>query len=79
MPDDVVLVERDGAVGVITLNRPEYLNAMNADVLDRMHVVAKELAEDDSVRCVVITGSGAGIFGWWGCSEHGRTSAGTRG
>jgi len=61
MPDDVVLVERDGAVGVITLNRPEYLNAMNADVLDRMHVVAKELAEDDSVRCVVITGAGRGF------------------
>ena len=61
MLDGAVLVDRDGAVGVITLNRPEYLNAMNADVLDRMHVVAKELAEDDSVRCVVITGAGRGF------------------
>lgn len=57
MPD-VVRIERDGAVAVITLNRPESLNAMNPEMLDTLCVAGKQLADDPAVRCVVVTGAG---------------------
>ncbi|MCE7928495.1 MAG: enoyl-CoA hydratase [Chloroflexi bacterium CFX7] len=55
---DVVRIERDGPIAVLTLNRPESLNAMNPEMLSTMCVAGKELAEDPAVRCVVVTGAG---------------------
>lgn len=57
MPD-TVLFETRGAVGVMTLNRPESLNAMDAEMLDTMFRVAQNAADDPAVRCLVITGNG---------------------
>jgi 2-(1,2-epoxy-1,2-dihydrophenyl)acetyl-CoA isomerase len=56
MPD--VLVDRDGAVAILTLNRPESLNAMSGEMLTTLATVGAELAGDDAVRAVVITGAG---------------------
>jgi 2-(1,2-epoxy-1,2-dihydrophenyl)acetyl-CoA isomerase len=53
-----VLYARDGAVAIITLNRPESLNSMNPDLLNRLPDLAQQAADDPSVRCVVITGAG---------------------
>lgn len=55
---DVVLYEQDGGVAIITLNRPESLNAMNSEVLNTLPELGKKAAEDPSVRCVVVTGKG---------------------
>jgi len=55
---EVVLYEQDGAVATITLNRPESLNAMNADLLNRLLELTTQAAEDPAVRCLVITGAG---------------------
>ncbi|MGE0599347.1 MAG: enoyl-CoA hydratase [Dehalococcoidia bacterium] len=55
---DTVLFETRGAVGLMTLNRPEALNAMNPEMLDTMFRVAQRAADDPSVRAVVITGNG---------------------
>jgi 2-(1,2-epoxy-1,2-dihydrophenyl)acetyl-CoA isomerase len=55
---DVVLLDRDGAVAIITLNRPESLNSMSGELLDRLAAVGTEVAADASVRAVVITGAG---------------------
>lgn len=55
---DTVLLDRDGAVAVLTLNRPESLNSMNAELLNRLAEAGREVAEDTSVRAVVITGAG---------------------
>jgi 2-(1,2-epoxy-1,2-dihydrophenyl)acetyl-CoA isomerase len=55
---DAVLLTRDGAVAVITLNRPEALNAMNPDLLNALAAAGQEVAADESVRAVVITGNG---------------------
>lgn len=55
---DTVLFETRGAVGVMTLNRPESLNAMNPEMLDTMFRVAQKAADDPAVRAVVITGNG---------------------
>lgn len=53
-----VLVEREGAVGWIRLNRPERLNAFAGDMRDRIETALDFLEHDTEVRCVVITGTG---------------------
>lgn len=55
---ETVLFETRGAVGVMTLNRPESLNAMNPEMLDTMFRVAQRAADDPAVRCLVVTGAG---------------------
>ncbi len=55
---ETVLFETRGAVGVMTLNRPESLNAMNPEMLDTMFRVAQKAAEDPAIRCLVVTGNG---------------------
>lgn len=55
---DTVRYAQDGAVAIITLNRPESLNSMNPEMLATMFQVAQRAADDPEVRCVVITGEG---------------------
>lgn len=57
-----LLVERDGAVATITVNRPKVLNALNTQTLDEMRRAMLALKYDDSVRVVIITGSGDKSF-----------------
>jgi 2-(1,2-epoxy-1,2-dihydrophenyl)acetyl-CoA isomerase len=49
---------REGAIGWITLNRPESLNAMGGDLMPLLGKYLAECAADTSVRCVVLTGAG---------------------
>ncbi|HEX2806503.1 MAG TPA: enoyl-CoA hydratase-related protein [Kineosporiaceae bacterium] len=51
-------VRREGAVLTVTLNRPERLNAVTADVLDDLGDLLEEAGEDDGLRVVVLTGAG---------------------
>lgn len=53
-----VLLERRGAVALLTLNRPERLNAMTARMLNELLAALESLAGDRDVRAVVITGAG---------------------
>src|SRR5215469_15256540 len=53
-----LLLEQDGAVLTIIMNRPEKLNAFNDIMLQEMIEVVEEAAEDKAIRCLVITGSG---------------------
>ena len=55
---ETVLLENRGSVAIMTLNRPEAMNAMNPEMLDTMFRVAQKAAEDPAVRCLVITGNG---------------------
>jgi 2-(1,2-epoxy-1,2-dihydrophenyl)acetyl-CoA isomerase len=55
---DTVLLTRERPVAVITLNRPESMNAMSADLLDTLAERGQEVADDPVVRCVVLTGNG---------------------
>jgi len=52
-----ILATRDGAVGIVTLNRPKALNALNGELLTELVAVLEEWDRDDQVRCVVLTGS----------------------
>src|ERR1700683_5146262 len=55
---DEVLVERAGAVQVITINRPEARNALNGAVAAGIRDAADELDADDDLRAGVLTGAG---------------------
>jgi enoyl-CoA hydratase len=58
MPFDNLILERDGAVAVITLNRPKVLNALNGSMLDELRRAILELKADAGVRAVILTGAG---------------------
>ena len=63
MTDAPVLLEkRDDHVAVITLNRPEKLNALNSEVRRILRETFDALAEDDDVRAVVVHGAGGKAF-----------------
>ncbi|GLQ06358.1 enoyl-CoA hydratase/isomerase family protein [Sneathiella chinensis] len=56
-----ITVEREGAVAVLKLNRPEALNALTFDMMDEVQEAIAALNEDRSVRCLVLTGAGRGF------------------
>jgi hypothetical protein len=62
MADQVVLVEKTDGVAILTLNRPEQLNAMNAQLSAELREAVARLTDDDEVGCLVITGAGKRAF-----------------
>src|SRR5918999_3817559 len=59
---ETLLVERRGRVALITINRPQKLNALNIQTRAEGASALEELREDESVRVVVITGAGEKAF-----------------
>ena len=57
--DEIVRYEVADSIAHITLNRPEKRNALNASLVDRISEALRSAEEDDSVRCVVLTGEGS--------------------
>ena len=55
MPD--ALVERDGHIMTITLNRPKSMNAISGPMIVRMYDAFVEASDDDEVRCIIVTGA----------------------
>lgn len=60
--DDVLLIARDGALAILTLNRPEVLNALDAEVIRRLATAFAEIEADAAVRAVILTGAGERAF-----------------
>ena len=56
MPD--ALVEREGHLMTITMNRPERYNALSGDMLIRMYDAYQEASADPEIRCILVTGAG---------------------
>lgn len=61
--ENVVLVEREGDIATVVLNRPEKLNALNKAMWRRLGDVMAELDSDQDVRCVVLRGAGDKAMG----------------
>lgn len=59
MPD--LLETRDGGVAVLTLNRPERLNALSPAMLEALTEALERIGTDETVGCVVLTGAGRGF------------------
>jgi enoyl-CoA hydratase len=53
---ELVLTERDGAVAVVTMNRPERLNALNDELIGRVVEALETADRDEDVRCIVLAG-----------------------
>ena len=52
-----ILVETKGAVGIVTLNRPDALNALNKALMDELTAALDAYEADEDIHCIVITGS----------------------
>lgn len=57
-----VLFEKEGFVGTITLNRPDKLNALNAELVGELHRVLAEVRRDKDLRALIVTGAGDKAF-----------------
>ncbi len=62
MSEDVVLVSRDGPVAIVTLNRPQAMNALSQALRRDLAKVFRKLEADDDVRAIVLTGAGTRAF-----------------
>lgn len=73
---DEILLQRDGAIGILTLSNPGKLNAMTRTMRDALTVTLRELNDDPEVRAIVLTGAdgtfsaGADMDGWSEKSIH---------
>lgn len=59
---DLILVERDGPIATVVLNRPDKLNAMTKPMWRRLGQVVGALSADDGLRCLVLRGAGGRAF-----------------
>ena len=61
-PPAPVLLARQGAVGIVTMNRPEKLNALNSAMVAQLEQAITQLDADESIGVIVITGAGDRAF-----------------
>jgi enoyl-CoA hydratase len=59
---DAILIEIKDGIALITLNRPERLNALNYDLIDRLMAALDQIEIDAAVRAVILTGAGERAF-----------------
>jgi enoyl-CoA hydratase/carnithine racemase len=72
-----ILVERDGPVGIVTLNRPDVLNSWDWLMSAEMNHAYGEFDRDDSIRAIVLTGAGRAFCAGAGLRPAGRTFDGS--
>jgi enoyl-CoA hydratase len=73
---ELVTVERDGAAfALVTLNRPEKRNALSLDLRAHLTNELSALADDDAIRCVLLTGAGSAFCAGMDTSEFGGDRA----
>jgi 2-(1,2-epoxy-1,2-dihydrophenyl)acetyl-CoA isomerase len=56
-----ILLEKEGGVAILTLNRPEKLNALSLSMRAEIHAAMQQVQEDDDIRALIITGAGRGF------------------
>jgi enoyl-CoA hydratase/carnithine racemase len=59
---DTIIVDREGMVGIITINRPEKLNSMTPEMAAALVAAVNAFNGDDGIRCVILTGAGERAF-----------------
>lgn len=57
-----LLYSKEAGIGIVTINRPEALNALNGDVYNELYELFQEIEGDQDVRVVILTGSGERAF-----------------
>src|SRR3546814_1440869 len=59
---DLILVQHDGPIVTVVMNRPDKLNAMTRPMWRRLGEVIEQLSADDAVRCIIMRGAGEKSF-----------------
>ena len=72
----VVRLERRGAVGIVTLDRPERLNAIGGTLLGDLHRALEEAVSDEGIGSIVLTGAGRAFCAGDDLKEFEQQSAG---
>lgn len=65
MDDDILLIERDGAVARLTMNRPAARNSLSLAMLERMYQAFTDLGADNAVHVIILAANGPGF-----CAGH---------
>ena len=59
MPYETILIDRrENGVALLVLNRPDAMNSLDGTLMRELPHAARELSEDEDVRCIVLTGAG---------------------
>lgn len=62
MTSEYILVEKTDGVAILTMNRPEKLNAMSRQLSAELHQAVLQMCDDEAIGCIVITGAGERAF-----------------
>lgn len=62
MSNEVLLERRDNGVAIVTLNRPDFMNALSASLRSELYKVMCEIRDDEKINAVVLTGAGERAF-----------------
>ena len=73
MSEPIVKVERDGPVAIVTMNRPDALNALSRALRAELVKTFTDLAQDESVRVAILTGAGRAFTAGVDLKEAGQT------
>ena len=76
MTEPAVIVEKDGHVLTVTLNRPEKRNAINCEAMCRLYDAWQQLDSDDDLRVAILTGKGTTFCAGMDLSEIGKMGSG---
>ena len=75
MSEPLVLVEQNGAVRTLRLNRPKALNSFTAAMHEQLLAALKQAATDSEVHCLVLTGAGRGFCAGQDLADEGAAPA----
>jgi len=76
MPEPAVVVEKDGPILTVTLNRPEKRNAVNCEAMCRLYDAWHELDRDEDLRVAILTGRGETFCAGMDLAEIGKMRKG---
>lgn len=57
-----IILEKQDHIAIITINRPQSLNALNKPLFTDLSTALNDLSQDDNIRCIILTGSGDKAF-----------------
>src|SRR2546427_13218958 len=73
-----ILVSTEEGVAIVTLNRPDVLNALNQATMNELVDALEAFDRDDAVRCIVLAGSGGAFAAGAGIKEKAGATAGAK-
>ncbi len=62
MPEELIKTELENSIATITINRPDKLNALNAETITQLYYSLKKIKQNENVSVIIITGSGEKAF-----------------